>query len=103
MQQAAALEDIVFDAQAQGWDDVIPVFLNQAQVVTTFQYLGGEFAGPAVQDPDDGSLWAAFGMGYNGAIIVDRDGVMTALFPSPTFPDDADAIAAALQEALEQP
>jgi len=103
VQQAAALEDIVAEAQAQGWDDVTAVFLNQAQNVTTFEYLSTEFGGPAVQDPDDGSLWASFGLGYNGAMIVDRDGVMTAIFPTPTFPDDTEAIAAALQEALEQP
>ncbi|MFH1529613.1 MAG: hypothetical protein ABIK09_02640 [Pseudomonadota bacterium] len=103
MQQAAALEDLVLEAQAQGWDDLTAVFLNQAQDVTTFDYLSTEFGGPAVQDPDDGSLWAAFGLGYNGAMIVDRDGVMTALFSTPSFPDDAEAISAALQEALEQP
>ncbi len=103
MQQAAALEDIVTGLQAQGWDDVIAVFLNQAQVESTFLYLSSEFSGPAVQDPDDGSLWAEFGLEYNGAIIVDRDGVMTALFPSVAIPDDSDAITAALQEALEQP
>jgi hypothetical protein len=103
VQQAAALEDIVFEAQAQGWDDVAAVFLNQAQVVTTFQYLSSEFAGPAVQDPDDGSLWTGLGLGYNGAMIVDRDGEIAVIFPSPTFPDDAETIAAALQEVLEQP
>ena len=103
MQQAVALEDIVSDLKTQGWDDVGIVFLNQAQEETTFQYLSTEFEGPAVQDPDDGALWSAFGLGYNGAMVVDRDGVLTAHFPNPTFPDDTEAIAAAVQEALEQP
>lgn len=103
MQQAAALEAIVKDAQDQGWDEVTAVFLNQAMVVTTFEYLATVFGGPAVQDPDSGALWAALGMGYNSAIIVDRNGVMSTQFPGPKFPDDAAAIAAALLEALEQP
>jgi hypothetical protein len=102
VQQAAALEDIVLNAQTQGWGDVTAVFLNQAQVESNFLYLSSEFAGPAVQDPDDGSLWTGFGIEYNGAMIVGRDGSVFAVFPSPKFPDDEASIAAALQEALEQ-
>jgi len=103
VQQAAALEAIVLEFQAQGWDDVTAVFLNQAQVMTNFEYLATLFVGPVVQDDDDGSLWMGFGLGYNAAMVVDRDGVVTALFPSPKLPDEEAAIAAAVQEALDQP
>ena len=102
MGQAASLEVIAAEAQALGLGEVEAVFLNQAQVVSTFEYLGSLFGGPAVQDPDDGGLWFGFGLGYNGAIVVDRDGKVFAQFASVTLPDDGEAITAALQEALEQ-
>jgi len=103
VQQAAALWGLVQDEKTKGWEELTMVFLNQATVVSTFEYLSQSFGGPAVQDADDGSLWGGFGVGYNGVLIVDREGALAANFSSQVYPDSLPLVQAALEEVLQQP
>ncbi|MBM4373278.1 MAG: hypothetical protein FJ098_16600, partial [Deltaproteobacteria bacterium] len=47
--------------------------------------------------------WGGFGVGYNGVLIVDREGALAANFSSQVYPDSLPLVQAALEEVLQQP